>query len=190
MAIYWDQIFVAPVRERLPAARIGAAQPEAFRATPLDLRDAELLPRGCMLEFSPDGRAPTLYDYDRLSPAPTRQPAGRMTRFGDVTDLLRAGDDRFVILGPGDELSVRFNAASLPELSAGWVRSFVLQTRGYCKDCALFTAHSDTVEPLPFRGMSNYPYPASEHYPADLSHRDYLRRYNTRVVDRANPKTK
>jgi hypothetical protein len=123
-----------------------------------------------------------LYDYDRLSPAPTRQPAGRMTRFGDVTELLRAGDDCFVILGPGDELSVRFDAAQLPELPAGWVRSFVLQTRGYCKDCALFTAHSDTVEPLPFHGMSNYPYAAGEHYPGDPLHRDYLRRYNTRVV--------
>ena len=36
--------------------------------------------------------------------------------------------------------------------------------------------------PLPFRGMSRFPYGADEHYPRDAAHQDYLRRFNTRRV--------
>ena len=92
--------------------------------------------------------------------------SGRLTRFGDVTELLHQRDDRFVIFGPGDDLTVRFDAGSLPPLPAGWRRSYVLRTAGYCKDTALSTAHGATVEPLPFRAMRNYPYGPDQHYPA------------------------
>ena len=159
LCIYWDQVFVAPLLERLPADAVGRAEPRRFHAIGLDVHDATLSPRGCMQEFSPDGRAPAIYDYERIVPVLTSQPSGRLTRFGDVTELLRDTDDRFVILGPGDEVTVRFDARKLPAVSDGWVRSFVLQTAGYCKDGAPFTNHADTVTPLPFRGMSNYPYP-------------------------------
>ena len=108
--------------------------------------------------------------------------AGRLTKLGDVTDLLRAADDRFVLCGPGDELTVRFDAAGLPEVPAGWRRSFVLRTWGYCKDTAPFTATGSTVEPLPFRAMRNYPPGPDEHYPDDRTHREYRGRYNTREV--------
>jgi hypothetical protein len=56
----------------------------------------------------------------------------------------------------------------------------VLRTWGYCKDSAPFTAHNDTIEPLPFGAMSNYPPAAGERYPDDALHADYLRRYQTR----------
>jgi hypothetical protein len=36
------------------------------------------------------------------------------------------------------------------------------------------------VEPLPFHGMSVYPYPDSEHFPTDPAHEQYRREYNTR----------
>jgi hypothetical protein len=36
------------------------------------------------------------------------------------------------------------------------------------------------VEPLPFHGMSAYPYGADEHYPDDDLHRAYRREWNTR----------
>ncbi len=193
--IYWDQIFVAPLVEK------------GFRANFLEVHSANLSPCGLMQEFSPDGRQPTIYDYYRTQSAPVARLTGRMTRFGDVTELLRERDDRFVIFGPGDELTVEFDAKSLPELPPGWKRSFVLRTWGYCKDCAPFTATGDTIEPLPFQKMSQYPYgrwrhypkdplhPArsqaepgnegggpGEHYPKDALHEDYLRRYNTRQV--------
>src|SRR5262249_12559802 len=102
--------------------------------------------------------------------------------FGDVTELLRGVDDRFVIFGSGDELTVRFDAAKLPALPTGWTRDFVLRSWGYCKDCAPFTATGETVGPLPFRGMSNYPYKHPKRYPDDSVHQEYQRRYNTRQV--------
>jgi hypothetical protein len=167
MQVFWDQAFVAPCTG-------------TFRATPLEVDTARLSVRGCMQEFSPDGRQPTVYDYDRLDAVPVSRLAGRLTRLGDVTELLRGLDDQFVIFGPGDDLDVRFDARGLPELPAGWTRSFVLRTWGYCKDCAPFTATGATIEPLPFRAMGNYPYGADRKYP----HPEYDRRYNTRPVGR------
>jgi hypothetical protein len=131
-----------------------------------------------MQEHSPDGRQPTVYDYDRLEAVPVSRLAGRLTRFGDVTELLRGLDDRFVVFGPGDELDVRFDAQGLPELPPGWRRSFVLRTWGYCKDCSPFTASGDTVGPLPFRAMRDYPYGPEEKYQQE----EYDRRFNTRQI--------
>jgi hypothetical protein len=45
-----------------------------------------------------------------------------------------------------------------------------------------YTAFPDTVEPLPFRGMSGYPYGDGEAYPNDPEHRAYRERWNTRRV--------
>src|SRR5205807_2268053 len=81
---------------------------------------------------------------------------GKLTRYGDVTELLRETDDRFVLIGPGDETEIKFDARSLPSLPNGWKRSYVLRSWGYCKDTAPFTATGDTIEPLPFRGMTTY----------------------------------
>jgi Tfp pilus assembly protein PilF len=173
--VYWDQVFVAPLLES-----VGAGQGGAVRATVREVKDAALSARGCVKEYSPDGREPTLYDYDRLDSFPVSRLSGRLTRYGDVTELLRAADDRFVIFGAGDELSVRFDAAGLPPLPEGWKRSYVLRTWGYCKDASPFTAHGETVGPLPFRAMSNYPYRADEKHPDP----EYERTWNTRRVGR------
>jgi hypothetical protein len=179
MQVFWDQIFVAPLVARVPeAGRADADQP--LRLTRLSVADATLSPRGCMREYSPDGRQPTIYDYDRLEDVPVAPPAGRRTRFGDVTSLLRETDDRFVIFGPGDEVTARFDARQLPPLPFGWTRSFILKTWGYCKDSGPFTATGATIEPLPFRGMRRYPYGPDEHYPADLRRDE--RESNTRLV--------
>src|SRR5260370_29788008 len=129
-----------------------------------------------MQAYSPDGRLPHLYDYARLESVPFSQLAGGLTRFGEVTELLRERDDRFAIFGPGDEVTVRFEARHLPALPAGWTRSFVLRTWGYCKDCGPFTASGATIEPLPFRAMTTYPYGPDEHYPRDTNHEGYLTR--------------
>jgi hypothetical protein len=182
MQVYWDQIFVAPLLERAPAAVVNRSGKAAalFRAAYLEVGEATLAARGCPQEFSPDGKQPTIYDYDRLDMVPVTRLAGRLTRTGLVTDLLRERDDRFVIFGPGDEITVRFDARNLPELPAGWKRSFVLRTWGYSKDTGPFTATGETIEPLPFHGMSNYPYGPEEHYPRDQVHEEYQRQYNTR----------
>jgi hypothetical protein len=189
MEVYWDQIFAAPVIQMIKR-RQGQSGPKlsphvtsgSVRMSTIEVGKATLAARGCMLEFSPDGKQPTIYDYDRIQSIPVSRLAGMMTRFGDVTELLQDQDDRFVIFGPGDDLTVDFDTKNLPELPSGWKRSFVLKTWGYCKDCSLFTATGDTIEPLPFHQMTKYPYGPEEHYPTDALHQDYLRRFQTRAM--------
>jgi hypothetical protein len=179
MQIYWDQIFVAAGCQIISP---GTDTPGSARARCLEVRQATLAAGRLVKEYSPDGRAPSVYDYDRHEDVPLVRQGGRMTCFGDVTELLHQRDDRFVIFGPGDDLTVRFDASSLPPLPSGWHRSYVLQTWGYCKDTALSTAHGATVEPLPFQAMRNYPYGPDQAYPRDPLHLDYFRRYLTRKV--------
>ena len=107
---------------------------------------------------------------------------GLATRYGDVTELLTLADDRFVIFTGGDEVSIRFDAAALPPLAPGWERDYLFYSDGWEKDSDRNTVTGDTVDPLPFHAMTGYPYPASEAYPDDALHRDYLARYNTRRI--------
>ncbi len=89
-------------------------------------------------------------------------------------------DDRLVLMGSGDEMLLRFAASALPALPAGWTRDFLLKVDGWAKDRDPNTAFGASVEPLPFHGMSRYPYPANEHFPDDAEHRRYRSEYNTR----------
>jgi hypothetical protein len=183
MQVFWDRIFVAPVVDRVPAAVLEKpARANSFRVTPLDLSDAVLETPGCAQEFTPDGRRPTIYNRDRIDSVPVTNWTGNLTRTGSVTELLTARDDRFVIMGPGDEITARFDAGRLPPLPSGWQRSFVLCSFGYSKDSGPFTAAGGAVEPFPFQAMSSYPYPAGEHYPQDAFHGEYQRCYNTRKM--------
>ena len=135
-----------------------------------------------MQEFSPDGKQPTIYDYHRLEKVPVNVQSGRLTHLGDVTELLQERDDRFVIFGPGDEITVKFDARKLPPLPARWKRSFVLRTVGYSKSSGPFIETGDTIEPLPFQKMSQFPYGPDESYPRTPRHEEYRKRYNTRQV--------
>ena len=107
--------------------------------------------------------------------------------YRDVRPLLRSADDMFVISRPGDELAVAFDARTLPPLRAGWKRTFLLHADGYSKEMNPRSASPDTVGPLPFRAMTKYPYGPDEHYPDTAAYREYLARYNTRVVSRSVP---
>ena len=70
--------------------------------------------------------------------------------------LIGAEDDRLVVLAAGDELTLEFSAA-FPPLPDGWQRDFVLELSGWVKAGEFNTASSGRVEPLPFRGMKQYP---------------------------------
>jgi hypothetical protein len=102
------------------------------------------------------------------------------TRYGDVRPLLEAVDDRLVIMGSGDQLRLLFPAHDLPVLKPGWKRDFLLLVDGWAKDGDYNTAFSQSVEPLPFHAMTSYPYPASQKFPDDAGHKEYVDRYNTR----------
>jgi hypothetical protein len=111
---------------------------------------------------------------------PWKVMAGRYTRFGEVGELLREADDRFVIMGHGEELTLRFAANAFGPVKPGCRRSFILKTDSYCKDMDLYTAYGDTVEPLPFHAMTSYPYGPEQRYPDNDKTRAYRREYNMR----------
>jgi hypothetical protein len=173
MDIYWDHVFFAMHQ---PAAPV--------RTATLDPSAADLHYRGFSRPFRKGGRyGPHWFDYTVVSRDPRWHAIqGRFTRFGDVRALLIESDDQYVVMGPGDEMTVEFATADAPELPAGWTREFLLYSDGWIKDADLNTATGNTVDPLPFHAMSRYPYGADQSYPTDPAHQRYLRSYNTREV--------
>jgi tetratricopeptide (TPR) repeat protein len=172
MRIYWDRILVDTSGGQEPT-RISRLDPDA----------ANLRWRGFSAEVTPDGREPYGFDYARVTSGSSwKVMPGRYTREGDVRPLLRTADDMFVVSRPGDEIALSFNGAALPPLPAGWARTFLLYADGFSKEMDINSASPHDAGPLPFHAMTTYPYPASEHYPRNVRHRDYLARYNTRIV--------
>jgi Flp pilus assembly protein TadD len=173
LELYYDQVFLA--RE--------IARPEVcVRSIPL--ASAELRRVGFAREVSPDGQLPLIYDYHiSEATASFHVLRGAYTRYGPVQELLAEFDDRYVLVGPGDEIALRFDATRLPAVSEGRVRSFVLVSHTYCKDMDLYTATPQTLWPLPFRGMSRYPYSAPERFPETEKHRAVRAAYNTRIIE-------
>ena len=177
MQIYWDAAFFT----------VGA-QDVPIELTTLNPDSADLHYRGFSEMYRPNPHAPHLFDYQKVTTdAQWRDLAGYYTRYGDVNPLLQEVDDMYVILNAGDEITVEFDAARLPALKPGWVRDFILYSDGWDKDGDINTLTSQTVEPLPFHGMSAYPYPDTEHYPNDAAHRRYRLEYNTRRVEHRLP---
>ena len=143
---------------------------------------AELRFRGfSRVEIHPQRKQPERFIYAERRPLSMWNPTrGLYTRYGDVRPLLGEVDDRFVIMGSGDELRLLFDATALPELPDDWRRDFLLLVDGWAKDGDANTAHSQTVGPLPYHGMPQYPYEAPHHYPDDSEHNLYREHYNTR----------
>ncbi|HEY0379506.1 MAG TPA: FG-GAP-like repeat-containing protein [Pyrinomonadaceae bacterium] len=172
MRIYWDQILVD--------TSDGKTQ---FELTPLDPVSANLRWRGYSREVTPDGREPFGYDYEAVSAAsPWKVFPGSYTREGDVRELLTKTDDLFVISRTGDEISLSFDATKLPPLPAGWTRTFLLYSDGFSKEMDINSASPDRIMPLPFHGMTRYPYSAPEAYPLTEERRACMERYDTRIV--------
>ena len=178
MEIYWDQAFVA-----------AAGSPSASSITTLDPLTADLHYRGFSRLYRNGGRyAPEWAAYEDLSRQSPWEPiVGRFTRYGDVLPLVRAPDDMYVIMAPGDETTLTFDASAAPPLPPGWTRDFLLYTDAWLKDSDRNTAMGGTVAPLPFHGMSRYPYGSDEAYPTDAAHTRYLETYDTRRVGRYRP---
>ena len=106
--------------------------------------------------------------------------AGKFTRMGDVKPLLEQIDDTFVIAKTGDELILSF--AALPELPEGKKYTFLLYADGYSKEMDINSGSPDAVLPLPFKGMSKYPYGADERYPMTDEKRKIYDETLTRTV--------
>ena len=110
--------------------------------------------------------------------------SGDFTRYGDVTQVVLEGDDMFVIGRQGDQVSLRFPAFGLASLEDGVERDYFVYVACWFKDPPGNWGYGFdfTVDPLPFRGMSGFPYPDTESYPSDDVHLQYLKEYNTRTI--------
>ena len=171
LCVYWDQIFLLP-----------DARAPKNRMTQVDAQSASVNFRGfSQAVIDATRQQPEKFLYDQVRPVSSWNPTpGLYTRYGDVLPLVRRADDRMVIMGSGDELALEFPASGLPSLPAGWTRDFLLLVDGWAKDADANTAFSQSVLPLPFHGMSAYPYKKTEHFPDDPAHAAYVRDYLTR----------
>jgi hypothetical protein len=114
---------------------------------------------------------------------------GNFTRYGDITQLLSTEDDMFVIGMQGDQVALQFPTTSIAPLQDGMERDFFLFVACWFKDPPGNWGYQFdfTVNPMPFRNMTGFPYPDTESYPYDAAHMQYLREYNTRVRTAPNP---
>jgi tetratricopeptide (TPR) repeat protein len=177
MEVYWDQIFFAE------------DQTTQATQTPMKAISSELRYRGFSRLYRKGLYGPHWFDYNSVRQEPLwRDLEGNYTKFGDVNSLLTDSDSKYVIFNAGDEIAMEFDAASLPKLPEGWTRDYLIYTVGWLKDGDFNTATSNTVEPLPFHGMTRYPYGPEQTYPQDADHQEYLRKYNTRRVEHKLPR--
>ena len=175
LQLYWDSI------------RLAVDDDDAeLRVTSLEPASAELWARG-FSEPLPVMGVPGMdwFEWDRVAEEPRwNQHPGLYTRYGETLPLLGAVDDRFVIMGSGDALHVRFDAALAPPLRPGFVRDYLVFLDGWAKDRDPNTLEALYVEPLPFHGMSGYPYGDDERFPDDAAHRSWRVEWNTRLSTR------
>ena len=175
--IRWDHVFFTSGETEAP-----------YHRNELPLVEAVLRERGYGTRYREVEDGPDLWDYNRLLP-PSQAPdwpsiEGAYTKLGDCAALLRAVDDRYAIVGPGDELRMLFDGRKLPPLPSGWKRDFIFTSDGWTKDSEKNTITGEQVGPLPFHGMKRYPYGADEQFPDTAAHRAWQREWNTRTKHR------
>lgn len=168
LCVYWDEIFLSE----------GSTRPE-LRSTSLNATAASLQFRGFSPSIiHPERKQPEEFTYPNPEPFSLWNPTpGNYTRYGEVAELVTKLDDQLVVMGSGDELRVEFDPSSLPPLPSGWRRDYLMHVDGWAKDRDANTAHSQTVNPLPFHSMSGYPYKLNTGNPAG---EQWKAKYNTR----------
>jgi len=170
LKIYWDSIHID---------QTGDAHDARVQEVPL--ANASLAFLGYPKEIRLTPASDTTYSYSQRSKTgPYTRAAGNYTRYGDVKNLLRNADDRFVIFSSGEGMKLDFDPSGLKPVPAGWVRDYFFFADGFEKDMDFYAADAFTVEPLPKHGRKPYPYATGEEYPEDAEHRKYQLEYNTR----------
>ncbi len=153
-------------------------------AVELPLSSAELRHHG---QVQPQQLAPDVWthpDYRNVVPddKAAKYVPGAYTKYGDITELVTVSDDRFAILGVGDEVLLKFDATKEGPVPAGMRRTYVFVLHNYFKD-ASNPLREYSVEPLPYARVHAYPFDeaSEEGYLADEGHAVYQRTYNARV---------
>lgn len=137
LQLYWDRLAVA----------FAETPGDAVQRHEVPLQAAQVARTGFARRTNGPQYRPD-YDYAQRAPLwDSRYLHGWYTAFGPATELVATRDDAFAIIGPGEEIDLRFAApAAAP---AGMRRHYVLEVRGYAKDMDMYTRDGGQVEPLP-----------------------------------------
>ena len=99
-----------------------------------------------------------LYRQAHNQPPWSKTPSGWASRYGAVGDLIGAADNGLVVITAGDELTLEFDALSLPPIPSGTKRHFFLCTVGWRKTDEYRVATGGSLEPLPWAGADSLNY--------------------------------
>jgi hypothetical protein len=111
--------------------------------------------------------------------------SGNFTAYGNVTALLQNADNQYVIGRQGDQITMNFPIGNLTAPAKGMERDYFFFVACWFKDPPGGWGYgfTFTVDPLPFMGMSGFPYnTTTESYPYTDVNVAYLKEYNTRVI--------
>jgi tetratricopeptide (TPR) repeat protein len=168
LAISWDRIVYTADD---PAAEV--------RTVPVPLSSARLSFRGFSRRTREGADGPHVFVHDDVETSPRwADQAGMYTRYGDVTELLMAADDRYIVFRGGDAIRIEFDASRLAPVRPGWQRDWVLVLDGWEKDGDENTVAGQTVEPLPFHNQEDARYGEAQAEPPAL--RELRERWLTR----------
>jgi parallel beta-helix repeat protein len=155
------------------------SEPVGFNVTYIDPSTADLQWGGSLDYVYATAEHRHLDITDEHNPSnPNFLMYGNFTKYGDVSPLLSSADDEFVVMRSGDELLLEFND---PPRQAGTDRyAFLLADDMYTIENSINGFITNSINPMPFHGMSQYPYGANESYPTDSDHQAYIADWNTR----------
>jgi hypothetical protein len=171
LQLFWDRIVLATDGDDAPRV-----------ITALEPLSANLSRRGFSAPISTGNPgSPERFDWNVLASQPRWNPhPGTYTKLGQCLPLLHEVDDQYVIMGTGEALEVHFDASAVPPLREGYRRDYLLYLDGWAKDRDHNTLEALEVGPLPFHGMSGYPYGEQEHFPDGAEHQAWQAEWNTR----------
>jgi tetratricopeptide (TPR) repeat protein len=148
LRLYWDEIRLAICDGAAPITR-HVVPPKSAELWERGFSEPVVLAGDARLEW---------FEWERLAAWPRWNPhPGDYTRLGDVLELLQHIDDRLVVMGAGDALTVKFDAALLPPLAPGMRRDWLVFLDGWAKDRDPNTNAALFVEPHPFHAMTTFP---------------------------------
>ncbi len=170
LCVYWDEVWLS--------TNVG----RPTRIVEVPLHSASLGFRGFSPnKVHPQRLQPEEFQYAGVTPFGLWNPTpGFYTRYGDVTSLARTDDNLLIVMGSGDEARLLFDPGELPPVTPDVTRDYVISVAGWAKDRDANTAFSQNTEPLPFRGMSGYPYGKNEQFPDTPATRAWRREYQNR----------
>ncbi len=122
--------------------------------------------------IDPTRQQPEQFFYDEVQPVSNWNPTpGFYTRYGDVRPLVQTM--RTIACSSwarAMKLTLEFSPPLARSAAPAGRATFLLLVDGWAKDADANTAFSNSVLPLPFHGMSAYPYRRQEHFPNDPPH--------------------